>query len=304
MAGESEGYPTKDEIADYLERYAAHFDLPATLNTEITALEQADGGFRARTAVGETIHARAVVLATGAFQQPAIPTVASHLSPDLLQLTPDSYRNPADVPTGTVLVVGDGATGRQIASELAPTHRVLLSTGRARRVSLDRILGRNVFWWMDKLGVLRVSRESRLGKRLMAADPFPGKSLELKRLRAHGVEVVGRLVHVDGRTVRFADDVMAEVDAVIWATGYRDDSSWVAIPGTTDARGAFIHERGISPAPGLYFIGRSWQWTRGSALLHGVGDDAAYLVEHITRQLGTEATAVPRESQPASDPRL
>jgi putative flavoprotein involved in K+ transport len=71
----------------------------------------------------------------------------------------------------------------------------------------------------------------------------------------------------------------------MWATGYRDDSTWVDIPGVKDATGGFVHQRGVSPVSGLYFIGRSWQWTRGSALLHGVGDDAAYLIQRIVAQL-------------------
>nr|MDQ5817426.1 FAD-dependent oxidoreductase [Actinomycetota bacterium] len=242
-------------------------------------------GFRARTDASEIIDARAVVLATGAFQRPSIPAISRQLSPDVLQLTPESYKHPGQVPSGRVLVVGDGATGRQIAVELATTHEVLLATGRPRRVGPRRILGRSVFWWMDRLGILRATRETRVGRHLMEADPFPGKDLTLGRLRRQGVGVVGRLSHVDGKRVGFAGGEMAEVDAVIWATGYKDDSRWVAIPEVKDGDGGFAHWRGVSRVPGLYFIGRSWQWTRGSALLHGVGDDAAYMVSRITDQL-------------------
>ena len=109
----------------------------------------------------------------------------------------------------------------------------------------------------------------------MNTDPFPGRALALKCLRRQDIRVVGRLLQVDGRRLSFGGGETAEVDAVIWATGYRDDGAWVAIPEATDSAGEFIHRRGVSPVPGLYFIGRSWQWTRGSALLHGVGDDAS-----------------------------
>jgi putative flavoprotein involved in K+ transport len=183
------------------------------------------------------------------------------------------------------LVVGDGATGRQIAAELAATHEVLLATGRPRRVSSERVLGKSVFWWMDRLGILRASRETRVGRYLVRADPFPGKDLKLGRLRRQGVRVVGRLSHVEGNKVGFAGGEMAEVDAVIWATGYKDDSRWVAIPEVKDDHGGFVHRRGVSPVPGLYFMGRSWQWTRGSALLTGVGDDATYVVSQISERL-------------------
>lgn len=285
LQGDPDGYPGKDEIADYLEQYAGHFDLPVLSETGIRSLTRVNGGFRARTNAGEIIDARAVVLATGAFQQPAIPAISRQLSPDVMQLTPEGYKRPGQVPPGRVLVVGDGATGRQIAVELAATHEVLLATGRPRRVSPQRILGKSVFWWMDRLGILRASRETRVGKYLMKADPFPGKDLGLKRLQRRGVYVVGRLFDVSGKDVGFADGETAEVDAVVWATGYKDESRWVAIPEAKDDRSGFTHRRGVSPVPDLYFVGRSWQWTRGSALLHGVGDDAASVVSRITERL-------------------
>jgi len=285
VPGDPDGYPTKDEIADYLEQYAAHFDLPIATGTGIRSLTRHDDRYRAMTDTGAIVDTRAVVLASGAFQRSAVPAIAQQLAPNALQLTAESYKNPAQVPAGRVLVVGDGATGRQLAVELMATHEVVLATGRPRRASPERILGKSIFWWLDKLGVLSASRESRVGRYLMAADPFPGKALDLKRLRQRGIQVVGRLVQVDGKLVSFASGETAAVDAVIWATGYRDDSTWVQIPQVTDVDGRFVHQRGVSPVPGLFFIGRSWQWRRGSALLHGVGDDAAYLVARITTQL-------------------
>src|SRR5215203_1478650 len=181
-------------MADYLETYASHFDLPVVLGTDIQRPERiVDGGFRAITEDGEPIECCAVVLATGAFQRPAIPPISKRLSAEVDQLAPEDYRAPDQLSPGRVLVVGDGATGRQIALELTANHEVLLAAGRPRRVSPDRILGRSVFWWMDKLGILRASRESRIGRFLMKADPFPGKRLELDKLQQRGVEVVGRV---------------------------------------------------------------------------------------------------------------
>jgi putative flavoprotein involved in K+ transport len=291
VPGDPDGYPTKDEMADYLEAYADHFDLPVVLGTGIQRLERVDGGFRAVTEAGEPIECRAVVLATGAFQRPAIPSISRGLSAEVTQLAPEDYKTPGQLPAGRVLVVGDGATGRQIALELTANHEVLLAAGRPRRVSPDHILGKSVFWWMDKLGILRASRESAIGRYLMKADPFPGKGLELKQLKRRGVNVVGRVVRAEGKRVSFADGKTAEVDAVLWATGYRDDTDWVAIPEAKDAHGNFLQQRGISPVPNLYFIGRSWQWTRGSALFAGVGEDAKYLTEHIVRHLDHRVVA-------------
>jgi putative flavoprotein involved in K+ transport len=291
VPGDPDGYPTKDELADYLEMYVNHFDLPVVSGLGIRRLERGDGGFRAITDTGQPIDCRAVVLATGAFQRPAIPAIAKQLSQEVLQLSPEDYKAPGQLPPGRVLVVGDGATGREIALELAATHQVLLATGHHRRVSPDRILGKSVFWWMDRLGILRASRESAIGRYLMKTDPFPGKALELSRLREQGVVVVGRIVRAEGTKVDFAGGESTEIDAVVWATGYRDDTDWVAIPEVKDERGRFVHQRGISPVPNLYFIGRSWQWTRGSALLVGVGADAAYLAEHIVKHLAESTVA-------------
>ncbi|HET7035183.1 MAG TPA: NAD(P)/FAD-dependent oxidoreductase [Thermomicrobiaceae bacterium] len=293
LQGDPAGYPGKDEIADYLEAYARHFRLPLALGTEIARLERHDDRFLATTAAGEQYTARAVVLATGAYQQPAIPPLSQHLADEVAQLTPEDYRNPAQTPPGTVLVVGDGATGRQIAGELAATHRVYLATGRPRRVSPDRVLGKSIFWWLDTLGALRKPADSLIGRRLKEADPFPGKHLELDRLREAGVNVEGRLTGASGRRVLFTGAASVEIDVVIWATGYRDRTGWVAIPEAKDARGAFVERRGISPVPGLAFIGRHWQWSRGSALLHGAGVDAAYVVQQLGEQLAGEQAPAP-----------
>jgi putative flavoprotein involved in K+ transport len=285
VPGDPEGYPSRDEIADYLESYAAHFKLPVQLGSGIERLEREGERFHATTSDGSILTARAVVLASGAFQQPSVPAISAKLGDDVTQLTPESYRNPGQTPAGTVLVVGDGATGRQIARELSGTHRVVLSTGRPRRVSPHRLLGKSIFWWMDRTGVLRKSRESRIGRKLMLQDPFPGKDLDLGKLRGRGIQLTGRLTGASDRRVTFASGETIEIDAVVWATGYRDQTEWVAIPEATDETGSFVQERGITPVPGLYHIGRSWQWTRGSALLTGVGEDARYVAEQLMEQL-------------------
>ncbi len=293
MPGDPDGYPPKDEMAGYLEAYAARFNLPVALGTGIASLEQRGDVFHAVTDRGDELTARTVVIATGAFQEPVVPDIADQFSTDVVQVTAATYRNPDDVPAGTVLVVGDGATGRQIALELSESHEVVLATGRPRRVSRDRIIGRSVFWWMDRLGILRVSPDSRIGSRLKAADPFPGTHLALDRLRERGVMVSGRLDRAEGRTVGFASGERFEIDAAIWATGYRDRTDWVRIPAAIDASGAFAHHRGVSPVPGLFYIGRSWQTSRGSALVTGVGRDAAEIAGRIDAALATVPVTEP-----------
>lgn len=285
VPGDPHGFPSKDEIADYLEAYATHFAISIRLSTAVRSLETSGAYFRVTTSEGAQIESRAVVVATGAFQIPRIPAISTAFSGDVHQLSADAYRRPSRVPAGTVLVVGDGATGRQIALELAATHKVLLSTGRARRVTPDRVLGRSIFWWLDHLGVLRASRDTWIGRRMRSGDPFPGRSLTLSRLRQAGVNVVPRLSAAEGTTAHFADGTVAEISALVWATGYRVDSDWLAIPAAKSPDGAYVHSRGVSPVDGVYFVGQSWQWTRGSALLTGVGADAAYVTAEIARRL-------------------
>lgn len=282
MRGDPKGYPSKDEMADYLASYAAHFRLPVRLRSKVTGLERTDNGFRVRMA-DAVVEARRVVIAAGAYQVPAIPSIAGHVSPEVRQLTTSSYKNAAGVPEGTVLVVGDGATGRQIALDLAKTHTVLLATGRRRNVGPDLVLGRSVFWWLDRVGIFNASRESRIGQRLMARDPFPGRHLTLPRLREAGVATLPRLTRIEGKITRFEDGRCADVSTVVWATGYRDDTTWINIPEAKRPDGRVIERRGISPVPDVYYVGRSWQRTRSSALVLGAGKDAADIADQIER---------------------
>jgi putative flavoprotein involved in K+ transport len=283
LAGDPEGYADKDELADYLESYARHFDLPVTLGTSIQRLERRNGHFAAATSDGEVINARTVVLATGAFQKPSVPNIASGFSPDVMQFTPENYKNAAQTPNGTVLVVGDGATGRDIAGDLSASHQVLLATGHPRRLLPERILGRSSWWWFDELGILKLSAETALGKYIQKRDPFPGRGKTLNSLEARGVQVVPKLVNAAGGQVTFANGTSAEIHSVIWATGYHDSSHWVAIPEVKDAHGTYLHRHGISPIPNFYFIGRPWQRSRGSALITGVGADAQFITNHIVK---------------------
>ncbi|MFL5669071.1 MAG: flavin-containing monooxygenase [Chloroflexota bacterium] len=285
LDGDPEGYPSRDEFAAYLERYASNFKIPIRSRTTVVGLERSDQGFVASLHDGTTVEARAVVVASGAFQVPAIPVIATGLSPDVTQLTPQSYLNPSSVPPGVALIVGDGATGRQIAEELATSHRAVLATGKPRSLAPQRLLGRSIFWWLDHSGLLRVSSESRVGRRLQARDTIPRRDLRNEKLREAGVELVPRLSGLNGRTATFDDGQSREVTAVVWATGYRDDTSWMHIDEAVDPSGRFIESRGVSPVPNLFFVGRPWQSSQGSALVTGVGADAHVIAARAVASL-------------------
>ena len=275
--GDPDGYPTRDEVIAYLERYAAHFQLPIALSSPVRSLRREGDAFVIET--GEhRILADQVIVATGPFQQPMVPPLAAALSDEVFQTHSTGYRRPADVPEGRVLVVGGGNTGFQIAKELAASREVHLAVGSRQKPLPQRLLGRDLFWWLTTLGLLSKTVESRLGRRLQSRDTLIGSSpREAKR---HGVHLRPRAVRTEGRTIGFADGSELEFNAVIWATGYRPDHSWIELP-VTDDDGRLRHRRGVTEVPGLYFLGLSWQHTRGSALLGFVADDAAFIAGRL-----------------------
>jgi putative flavoprotein involved in K+ transport len=281
-------YPTKDPVADYLQTYAATFDLPVRLSARVTRLSKSDDGFEVQTA-DQTYRARQVVVATGPFQVPFVPPMAAKLDASVTQVHSAGYRNPQALPEGPVLVVGGGNSGFQIAEELAATRTVDLSIATRYPMLPQRRAGKDLFWWLTRLGLLRVTVNSRPGRRMSRRDFVIGTNR--KRLERAGVRFRPRLVDAEGRTVRFADHrLLEDVGVVVWATGYRSDYAWIHIPGVV-REGHVVHRRGVTEVPGLYFLGLSWQHTRGSALLGFVNDDAAYLADRIATSLGTVGSA-------------
>jgi putative flavoprotein involved in K+ transport len=296
--GPPDTYPTKDPVADYLTAYAAKFNLPVRVNTRVTELRRTAEGFEARTD-GGVVRARQVAAATGPFQVPFIPPAAQRLDGSVIQLHSAGYRNPSALPDGPVLVVGGGNSGFQIAEELAHAgRRVDLSIATKLPALPQRLAGTDLFWWLTRLGLMRVTVDSRLGQRMSSREFIIGSSR--RRLRAAGVRFRPGVAAADGRTVRFADGTSLDVGIVIWATGYRSDYSWIDIPGVT-RDGKAVHRRGVTDVPGLYFLGLSWQHTRGSALLGFVHQDAAYLAGLITshaRATQEAASAPPPSGRP------
>ena len=286
--GDPDGYPGRDEVIAYLEQYAAEFGLPVRLNSRVRSLTRADGRFI--VGLEDTmLEADQVVVATGPFQVPNVPALTQELAPELFQTHSTGYMRPGDVPEGDVLIVGGGNTGYQIAKELSSTHHVTLAVGSRQKPLPQRVLGRDLFWWLTKTGLISKKVDSRIGRRLRHSDTLIGSSpRELKK--HYSVDVKPRVVGASGKTIRFADDSELTFDAVIWATGYRPDYSWIDAP-VLDPDGRLQHRRGVTEVSGLYFLGLTWQHTRGSALIGWVKDDAEFLAERI------EAVASGRPSE-------
>ena len=238
---------------------------------------------------------RQVVVATGPFQVPFVPPAAQRLDGSVIQLHSADYRNPQALPAGPVLVVGGGNSGFQIAEELAAAGRqVDLSIGTKMPVLPQRLAGRDLFWWLTRLGLLRVSTRPGQAAGCRAGMFIIGGSR--RRLqRGWGPVPARRGRGAQGAPSAFADGTTLAVGTVVWATGYRSDYSWIAIPGVV-RDGKVIHRRGATEVPGLYFLGLSWQHTRGSALLGFVRDDAAYLASRITTASAAQPTRQPAAS--------
>jgi putative flavoprotein involved in K+ transport len=277
--GDPDRYPGRDEIVAYLADYAREFELPVQLNSRVRAVREGDGGYVVDVDDGRRLAAEQVVVATGPFQIPRVPAIARRLEPGVVQFHSTNYRHPRQLPNGPVLIVGGGNTGYQIAEELAGTRQVHLSIGERQTPLPQRLLGRDLFRYLEAVGVMRITVVSRLGKRLQNRETLIGSSPRAAR-RRHGIHLHGRTVEVSGRELRFADGGAVTPTAVIWATGFRLDHSFVHAP-VFDNAGRLVHQRGVTASPGLYFLGLPWQHTRGSALVGWVKDDAQFIAQRI-----------------------
>jgi putative flavoprotein involved in K+ transport len=277
--GDPDSYPGRDDVAAYLTDYIRQFDLPVELDRRVRSISKTNDAYLVALD-DRTYEARQVVVATGPFQVPVVPAIADRLDPEVVQLHSTGYLRPDAIPHGTVLVVGGGNTGFQIAKELSDSHDAHLSVGSRQTPLPQRLLGRDLFWYLDRTGLIRKSTASRIGRQLAGRETLIGSSPRALR-RKHGVQLHKRAIDASGSTVRLGDDVRLEVGSVVWATGFRVDHSWIEVP-VFDETGALVHRRGVTESPGLYFLGLSWQHTRGSALLGWVKDDAEFIAQRIS----------------------
>jgi putative flavoprotein involved in K+ transport len=280
-------FPSKDEMADYLESYARHFDIPVETGVKVERLSR-EGGLFVATAGERRFTADNVVVAMSSWQKPRIPEFAGELDPGIIQLHVSQYANPDQLQAGSVLVVGAGNSGAEVAKELARTHQVWLSgpdTGTipfrpesvAARV-LMRFVGRVVFHRV-------LTTSTPIGRRArpkMVSSGEPLLRVKPRDLAEAGVARVPRVNGVQDAKPQLDDGRIIDAANVVWCTGYHPGFSWIDLPVIRDETQQPSHRRGIvEEMPGLYFVGLKFLYSVSSEQIHGVGRDAAHIADTI-----------------------
>lgn len=285
LSGNKNSLPSKDEIANYFESYVKQMELPIKLNCSITRLWQQDEVFYAETNAG-IIEARNIIVATGPFQTKNDPPFAKSLSENVIQLHSSEYQNISQLLPGTTVVVGGGNSGAQIAVELASDDRQTVYISIARNITFRplHIMKRSIFWYFEKLGILRASADRMVGKWLRNQPEYV-YGYELNELIIKGrVNKRPRAINAIDNRILYEDGSETRIDNIIWATGFKRNDGWIDITTAFDSQGGILHERGVSPVAGLYFVGLPWQTSRGSALLGWVKYDAQRIVNHVIQR--------------------
>jgi putative flavoprotein involved in K+ transport len=288
-------YPTKDEVADYLEDYAARFELPVRAGVAVDGLTRQGDRFLV-TAGERRFEADNVVVASGAYHTPRVPAFATELDPAILQLHSNGYRRPSQLREGGTLVVGAANSGAEIAVEASGAHQTWLS-GRhpgsepTRAGSrLDRLLTPPFWFFISRVLSVDTAIGRKVRPKLMGAGT-PLARVRRRDITAAGVERVPRTVGARDGLPLLEDGRVLEVANVVWCTGFRPDFSWIDLP-VFDADGEPRHDRGVVAAqPGLYFVGLFFLSAVSSALVGGVGHDAEHIAARIAARQPAKVAA-------------
>jgi putative flavoprotein involved in K+ transport len=279
-------FPTKDEMADYLESYVAFFQLPMLFDTRVEEVTREDDYY---LITANALHMKAshIVVATGAHPTPYVPAFASQLDPAINQLHSADYRNTSQLRDGAVLVVGAGNSGVEIALDLAPRHSVWLA-GRD-----TGFIPANYGKFSYELGVIlfkalmqRLTTDTPPGRWIVQrARDFTGGhpvvGVTPEDLVRAGIQRLPRVMGVNHEWPVLEDGNGLNVPNIIWSTGFVRDYSWIKLL-VFNAKGEPIHHRGVVlTEPGLYFVGLPYQSSMLSGLVAGAGGDAKYIAKQI-----------------------
>ena len=292
--GPQRSFPTKDQMADYLEAYARRFALPVQTGVRVDRLSIRDGRYVVELGA-RTIEANHVVVAMASYQTPDVPRFASDLSSTVVQMHSSAYRNPGQLREGGVLVVGAATSGADIALEAANAGHPTWLSGRHPGHVPFRIESWLAYHVFEPL-VLRVvfhhllNLGTPLGRRVKARVTSRGGPLlrvKPRDLAAAGVNRLPRTIGVrDGKPL-LENGKTIDVTNVIWSTGYTPGFSWIDLP-IFGPHGEPIHDRGVvGGAPGLYFVGLHFLYALSSTMIHGMARDARYVADAIARSSRT-----------------
>jgi putative flavoprotein involved in K+ transport len=283
-------FPTKDEMADYLEAYAARFHLPVRGGVRVEALFRRGGRYVIRAGALE-FEADQVVVAMASYQRPKLPAFAAELAPDIVQLHSSAYKNPAQLRPGATLLVGGGNSGAEIAVELARGGRRVWMSGRDVGHVPFRIGGRLARLLAPVLFRVVFHRlltiRTPMGRKARARAHAHGAPLIRTRppeLASAGVERVPRVAGVrDGKPL-LDDGRVLDATNVVWSTGYHPGFSWIQLP-IFGRDGEPEHDGGVARHElGLYFVGLHFLYAMSSTMIHGVGRDARRIVRAVAER--------------------
>jgi len=290
-------FPTKDEMADYLEAYAEHFALPVESGVRVERLTRVGEVFIAE-AGGRRYEARQVIVAMSKYQKPFVPDFAGMLNTGVRQLHSLDYRNSGQLADGDVLLVGAANSASEIARDLAPARRVYLSGRHPGHVPfrIDSGVALNVvlpllFRIMFHRVLTVDTPMGRKARRKLEAGGAPLIRVKPKDLDAVGVERVPRVVGVrEGRPLLDSGETL-DVANVVWCTGFTPGLDWVELP-IFDEAGHVVQRRGVTEVPGLYILGLGFLYSYSSMMILGVGRDAAFIADRAVEH-AAEAAAMP-----------
>lgn len=287
-----DAFPTKDEMADYLESYVDKFDLPVRLKTHVERLHKTGGYFRVETSNG-VYEAGQVVVAAASYQKPRVPDFARYLEDNVVQLHSHEYKNPSQLPTGPVLLVGAGNSGAEIAMDLVKSHQVHLAGRDVGNVpfNIAGFMGRKILVRMVIRGMFHhvLTMRTPMGRNFR--KKMHGHGLPLIRTRPGqleraGVNRIGKIVSFkNGRAVA-ENGAETAFSSIIWCTGYHPGFDWIDLP-VLDVKGVPRHLFGkSSDVEGLYFAGLHFQYSVSSTMVAGVGRDARRVVSWLGAAIG------------------
>jgi putative flavoprotein involved in K+ transport len=298
-------FPTKDEMADYLEAYAKKFELPVRTNSRVDRVSKQHERYVVEAA-GSVFEADQVIVAMSSYQKPRVPDFARELSPDIVQIHSSDYKGPSQLNPGAVVVVGAGNSGAEIAIELVRRgHPTVVAGPNTGEPPIDpesafaRWIGMPLMFRVVFHRVLTIDTPmGRKARPKMLKQATPLIRTKNKHLLAAGAERTSRVVGArDGKPV-LEDGRVLDVANVVWCTGFHPGHAFVDLP-IFDESGEPKHVGGVvSSSPGLYFVGLHFLFAMSSAMIHGVGRDADRIVKTVMQERRVASAAVGRALSP------